>query len=68
MSKTRKFYSVEFKAKVILELISSDQTLNQIASKYAVTPQRLLAWKKQFLENASQALSLQRWCQNTKKR
>lgn len=55
MSKTRKVYSADFKAKVVLELISGEQTLNQIASKYDVTPQSLLTWKKQFLENASQA-------------
>ena len=55
MSAKKKTYSADFKAKVVLELLSNASTLNQIASKYDVTPQSLLAWKKQFLENASQA-------------
>ena len=55
MSAKKKTYSADFKTKAVLELLSNASTLNQIASKYDVTPQSLLAWKKQFLENASQA-------------
>jgi transposase-like protein len=50
-----------------LELISGDQTLNQTASKYDVTPQSLLAWKKQFLENASQAFESSKMSSEYKK-
>jgi len=67
MSKTRKVYSADFKAKVVLELLSSDQTLNQIASKYTVTPQSLISWKKQFLENASQAFESSKMSSEYKK-
>ena len=55
MSAKKKTYSADFKAKVVLELLSEGATLNQTASKYEITQQSLLAWKKQFLENASQA-------------
>ena len=55
MSKTRKTYSTDFKAKLVLELLSSELTLNQIASKYDVTPKSLQDWKKLFIDNASQA-------------
>ena len=55
MSKTRKIYSPDFKTKLVLELLVCDQTLNQVASKYEVTPKSLLDWKKMFLENASMA-------------
>lgn len=53
MSKKRRQFSAEFKAKVVLELLSQEQTLNQVASKYGVLPKSLQEWKKQFLENAS---------------
>ena len=37
MSTKRKTYSAEFKAKVVLEVLEGEMTLNQIASKYDVT-------------------------------
>lgn len=55
MSKQRRQFSAEFKTKVVLELLSGEQTLNQVASKYEVLPKSLQDWKKQFLENASLA-------------
>jgi len=67
MSAKKKTYSADFKAKVVLELLSSDSTLNQIASKYEVTPQSLLLWKKQFIENASQAFESSKMSSEYKK-
>ncbi|HRF56421.1 MAG TPA: transposase, partial [Campylobacterales bacterium] len=58
MSAKKKTYSADFKAKVVLELLSNASTLNQVASKYDVTPQSILTWKKQFLENASLAFDV----------
>lgn len=55
MSKQRRQFSAEFKTKVVLELLSGEQTLNQVASKYEVLPKSLQEWKKQFLENAALA-------------
>lgn len=34
MSRKRKTYSVDFKAKLVLELLEGDKTLNEVASKY----------------------------------
>lgn len=67
MSTKKKTYSADFKAKVVLELLSNDATLNQIASKYEVTPQSILSWKKQFLENASQAFESSKMSSEYKK-
>ena len=53
MSRKRKTYSADFKAKLVLELLKGDKTLNEIASKYEVLPKSLQDWKKQFLANAS---------------
>ena len=51
MSKKRKVYTADFKAKLVLDVLESDKTLNEIASKYEVLPKSLLSWKKQFIEN-----------------
>ena len=55
MSRKRKSYNADFKAKLVLELLEGDKTLNEIASKYEVLPKSLQDWKKQFLANASLA-------------
>lgn len=48
-------YSAEQKTKIVLELLKEDQTIAEIASKYKITSQSIIKWKKQFLENASLA-------------
>lgn len=58
MSRKRKQYSAEFKTKVVLELLSADQTVAQVASKYEITAKSLTDWKKQFLSNASLAFDV----------
>ncbi len=53
MSKKRKVYSADFKAKLVLEVLEGEKTINEIASKYEIIPKNLVNWKKQFLENMS---------------
>ena len=55
MSAKRKTYSADFKAKLVLEVLEGEKTVNEIASKYEVLPVSLKNWKKQFLENMSLA-------------
>ncbi len=38
MSTKRKIYSAEFKAKIVLEVLEGNETLNQIATKYELLP------------------------------
>ena len=52
MSRKRTTYSTEFKAKIVLEILEGEKTLNEIATKYELLPKNLQNWKKQFLENA----------------
>jgi len=40
---------------LVLEVLDSEKTVNEIASKYKVLPTSLKSWKKQFLENMSLA-------------
>lgn len=58
MSKKQKKYSADFKAKVVLELLSGDETVAQISSKYSIISKSLLNWKKTFLANASLAFNI----------
>ncbi|MEA3315642.1 MAG: transposase [Campylobacterota bacterium] len=53
MSTKRKIYSADFKAKLVLEVLEGEKTLNEIASKYEILSKNLQNWKKQFLENIS---------------
>jgi len=55
MSKKRKSFSADFKAKLVLEVLEGEKTINEIASRYEVLPTSLKSWKKQFLENMSLA-------------
>ena len=52
MSRKRTTYSAEFKAKVVLEVLDGEKTLNEIATKYELLPKNLQNWKKQFVDNA----------------
>ena len=55
MSTKRKIYSADFKAKLVLKVLESEKTLNEIASEHEILPKNLQNWKKQFLENMSLA-------------
>jgi len=52
--KARNNYTPEFKAKVVLEILSEVETVNQIAAKYEISPVVLSRWKKEFLERAAE--------------
>jgi len=38
MSRKRRTYSAEFKAKLVLEVLEGEKTLNEIASSYEILP------------------------------
>lgn len=49
----RNRYTAELKAKVVLELLQEEATLNQAASKHQLNPQMLSQWKSDFIKNAA---------------
>lgn len=51
MARSRKTFSGEFKAKVAMEAVKGQKTLNEIAREYQVHPNAISLWKKQMLEN-----------------
>jgi len=46
----RKSYDSKFKARVALEAIKGEFSITELASKYAVHPNQISNWKRQFLE------------------
>jgi len=49
----RKRYDKEFKAKVAVEALKGDKTLQELAITYSVHPNMIALWKRQLLEHAS---------------
>jgi transposase-like protein len=53
----RKRYDASFKAKVAIEAIKGQHTVNEIASAYQVHPHQVTQWKKQALQQLSEVFS-----------
>lgn len=55
--KSRRTFSAEFKTKVVLEAIKERETIQALAQRFEVHPNQIVTWKKEFLENASNAFN-----------
>jgi transposase len=53
----RRNFGRGFKAKVAIEAIKGEKTINEIASIYEVHPNQVSKWKKQALERLPDAMS-----------
>ena len=56
MSKRRRF-SGELKAKIALEALRGDRTLQEIASKHQVHPNQVSTWKRQAIDGLGDVFS-----------
>ena len=52
MARTRRTFTSEFKARVILQLISGEKSLAEICRKNKLNQQMVSRWKTEFLQNA----------------
>ena len=50
MSKKHTQFSSEFKAKVALAAIQTDETITQLAAYFWVHPTQINSWKRQLIE------------------
>jgi len=57
MTRSRKHYSAEQKAKIALTAIKGQQTVNEIASDFGVHPTQVAQWTKQLLAEAPQVFA-----------
>ncbi|MCP4408528.1 MAG: transposase [Gammaproteobacteria bacterium] len=55
----RKRYTKEFKAKVALEAIKGQKTVNEIASEFGVHTSQINDWKRQLLTGMPQVFDRQ---------
>ena len=55
--KSRRKFSADFKAKVVIEALKERHTIEEIARKYELHPNQITIWKKEFLNNASAAFT-----------
>ncbi len=50
MGPVRRRHSSEFKARVALEAVKGQKTLNELASEFGVHPVQIAQWKRQLVE------------------
>lgn len=53
MARIRRIFNAEFKAKVVLEIISGSKNMAEACREYSLKADLLSHWKSQFLGNAS---------------
>lgn len=54
--KKRNTYSGEFKAKIVLELITGEKSLAELASKNQLNPNMIKNWKSVFLKKSAEMM------------
>lgn len=57
MSRTRRVFGKEFKAKVVLEALKEKETLEVLAKKYELLPNQISLWKAEAIKNISSVFS-----------
>lgn len=55
--KSRRKFSPDFKAKVVIESLKEKNTIEEIARKYELHPNQITLWKKEFLGKAANVFS-----------
>ena len=60
MARTRRTFTSEFKARVVLQLIRGEKSLAEICRKNKLNQQMVSRWKTEFLENAPSIFELKK--------
>jgi transposase-like protein len=54
---TRRRFTADFKAKVALEALRGDRTVQEIAAKHKVHPNQVSTWKRQAIDGLGEVFS-----------
>jgi transposase-like protein len=54
---TRRRFTSDFKAKVALEALRGDKTIQEISAKHKVHPNQVSAWKRQAMDGLGAVIS-----------
>ena len=57
MSRTRRTFGKDFKAKVVLEALKEKDTIEVLAKKYELLPNQISAWKAEAIKNLAAVFS-----------
>ena len=57
MSTTRRRFTNQYKAKVALEALRGDKTIQEIAAKHQLHPNQVSQWKKQAIDGLAEVFS-----------
>ena len=60
MSRTRRTFGKDFKAKVVLEALKEKDTIEVLAKKYELLPNQISLWKAEAIRNRSAVLSAEK--------
>ena len=60
MKRQRKQYSADLKAKIAVEAVKGQRTVQEIGAHYSIHPSQVTQWKKQLLEGAGDIFSNRR--------
>jgi transposase len=60
MSKVRRTFTADFKAKVALEALQERSSMSELCKKYDLHPNVVLGWKKEFQSKMGQLFSDER--------
>lgn len=53
MARKRRTFTSEFKAEVVLQLISGEKSMAEVCREHRLNQQMVSRWKQEFLENAA---------------
>ncbi len=54
---TRRRFTADFKARVALEALRGDRTIQEIAAKHKVHPNQVSVWKRQAMDGLNEVFS-----------
>ena len=57
MKRSRRKFTAEFKAKVVLEAIKEQKSLSELAEQFELHPNLISIWKRELLDNAAKVFS-----------